>query len=635
MKAIHVNCSQQSVTIENPTVFAALRPDLAEQFLSACFGLPETYAAVLEPDHHRCRLEFATRADTHACLAAIAAAIDRQGKAFDLPVPLPRLVNVWGQPLRLQRWQQLVTFLDIQSIGPNKISIHHPEIIKAKASRSKPFIEMMSRLPGVKKASFSRLGQRLVIRHDRNLALEPLLRKIESLLTDPSVSNYPLVPYAKVPFAGANLNFVLCGAGQFMYPPLIPAASLVLVLTRLPLLGEVGREAMRGKLGAPFFQSVVLACSVATAAPFASALAEWLGCFWKRKWQREVTHEARKLTHDIYAARTDLITQNPPVASPDQNPVGESQSTVPSVMADGQQRWLEGNSGQEHLEQRVAGLATHLAKDGYLKQEARKSSDWTVLPNLAIAGLATSTGGLHMASAVLHQDWITGPGIISPTQFFVDMRSALKTGALITSTSALDRLAACRVILIDASAVTPIEDDAEASQPSGIQATAADIDELKKLGYSVVWIEDGNPATDSSAAAYAADLLAPTMTAEQKARFIQMLTAMKLPTAYIGSRPLLPAANALTICDYQPDAASDADIELVSHRLSALVATSGIARSHQKEARSNGKASALANIACILGAFTGSLNGTTSTLLAHLGVMTVSGRQAYRLRTGS
>jgi hypothetical protein len=109
-------------------------------------------------------------------------------------------------------------------------------------------------------------------------------------------------------------------------------------------------------------------------------------------------------------------------------------------------------STQHRLQQivnTIAALPETLHEDPLLIREARRVADKPVYPNLAIAGVAVATGGLHMASAVLHQDWSQSPMIAAPTEFFRDVRSALRRGALVSSPQALKTLGQSTCLVID------------------------------------------------------------------------------------------------------------------------------------------------------------------------------------------
>jgi len=259
----------------------------------------------------------------------------------------------------------------------------------------------------------------------------------------------------------------------------------VLLLSRIPQFTKAGRELSRGKIGAPFYGSVVVACSVATMAPFASALAEWLTCLWERRVGRLISRESQgliaalppvsvlpapgetrqpvtlrpgdRVPFDGVLAQGDLLVRDGLFSDPLSSPLVRKQAGDPVLsgyeVVGGQGLLNPSEDGHEDRLRSVvrvlSELPVRLTEDDALKGEARRVGDLSVYPNLALAGVAYTMGGLHMAGALMHQDWMASPMIAAPTEFFRDLRTGLDHGALVRSPGALKGLAETDVLLIE------------------------------------------------------------------------------------------------------------------------------------------------------------------------------------------
>lgn len=372
----------------------------------------------------------------------------------------------------LRRVGKVVTQLAIDVSRPKQTRVllpkGAPEVVSA--------VEGLDGLIGVRRRPLSRV---LIIDHAVTLDRDGLIETLERAISPSGSQARPLL--APVPFLAANTNLALCTTGQFFFPPAIPWVSTVLVLTRIPHLRHAARELRSGKVGAPFFGGVVLACSVAALSPFASALAEWLGCVWERRWRRGVERESVLLSQELKRVQgrlpegTRFVLRTGAIAPVDgvlesglllvqdslQDPLQTPRRRlIPGMRIESGDRVIGGeaqiliqNHGQtsrlERVIETIEAVPSTLPKDPVLTAESRRAADRAVFPNLVLAGVAGSVGGLHMASAILHQDWTTGPLIVAPTEFFHDVRAGLRSGMLIQSPSALKALARTDVLLMD------------------------------------------------------------------------------------------------------------------------------------------------------------------------------------------
>lgn len=664
---------------------------------------------------------------------------------------IPRLEDSETQTLVL--WGDLITSLSLRDVGVGEVDVEIPP-----KGRRYDFERKISGLPGVISVSKKSFGQRLRVRFDPHIAPDIWIRALEVGIDSHSFGHLPTAP--KVPFLTAHTNLALCTTGQFFFPPAIPWVSGFLVITRIPHLRHAARELRKGTVGAPFFGSVVLTCSVAAMAPFASALAEWLGCLWEREWRRRVAHEAQQLVLEMEPLKFADPLPSSPVSlglgdvTPFDGRLREGEllvldglgdpMTTPILKCrcgdhlDAGYRILGGSgvfeptssppsSRVKRVIDHVSELSFSLPLDPVLHKEARKIADRAVYPNLALAALAYFSGGLHMASAVLHQDWSTSPFICAPTEFFQDVRAGLRAGVLIHSPGSLMKLAEVQVLLIDladpelretrpricdivavgkealrihgwaemlsywvgdaraaafrdlARISDPVRGEARflqydggtlALEIEGLRVELCDLtpgdplssirltieneipeilhfessdqlrhqptfERLRGLGIATVLVGEGDRETAMELGRkLGADSVHPGVKEEALEALVESIEAAGYRIAYLAhhgfSLPqgthdrLVIAASSettrspLAMTRLGPSLATLPDIVLAARTLPARVGLSTLR-------------AVPTNLLCILGAFSGFVNGTTATLLAHAGVMGVSRAQAKKL----
>jgi len=84
-----------------------------------------------------------------------------------------------------------------------------------------------------------------------------------------------------------------------------------------------------------------------------------------------------------------------------------------------------------------------------LRRQAEAMADRAVKPNLAIAAVGWTVGGLFTVGAVLHQDHASGPNLTLPLETLRDMGQALRGGVVVRRGGALPRLAESRFVVLD------------------------------------------------------------------------------------------------------------------------------------------------------------------------------------------
>lgn len=471
-----IRITGRDIEISHP---GPLGPGDMDRLLRRAFAHADTDSVRLEPAIRRFRIRLGGgNGDTRASLGRLAELMAQKS------VPEESLPEISGaKPVTFQRWRGIVTSLSLQDQALGQVRV---VIARKSAARMHPeFLQSLRGLPGVHQVRTRRYPRRVVIGYDPKVDPTAWIRALERALY-PSASAIAAPEAPKVPTLMANTNLVLCTTGQFFYPPVIPLVSGVLLLSRVPQFAKAARELGRGKIGAPFYGSVVVACSVAAMAPFASALAEWLTCIWERRVGRLITRESKSLLaslptpsslpapgerrlsvsltsgdmvpFDGVLSKGELLVRDGLFQSADSAPLirkYKGDALVSGYRIVGGEGTLKpSEDGHEDRLRSVirvlSELPVSLIEDEALKGEARRMGDLSVFPNLALAGVAYSMGGLHMAGALMHQDWMASPMIAAPTEFMRDLRTGLEHGALIRTPDALQGLAQTDILMVDA-----------------------------------------------------------------------------------------------------------------------------------------------------------------------------------------
>jgi hypothetical protein len=767
-----VHLTTKGLSIHHPMLFSQGGQKLLREFTHRAFTHYGTHRVTISPQLGRAEITFNGDKDVAAHAPPLIDLFSDINDSAPSGHDLPRWP--WGRPVQLTRWRGVVTTLPLKEHRSGWVSVN----LSGRARAAFPinhFPERLRGLPGVIQARASLVGAVIHVRIDE--AAHPLvwIRTLEDLVGAHGDSTCPMVPTPKSPFATAHLNLALCTAGQFMFPVILPVASGVLIITRYPHLKEAAREFRKGRIGAPAFGTVVLACSVAGAAPFASALAEWLGTFWQRSWRRDIVRQTRTLLEDLNrdpllegegdsVSSTskgqegtlrlepgDLLPVDARIVSGeilvqdalrDFGPFRTTRKSAGDLLESGHRLLAgeaivaplhaKGSSRLEYVTEVIRTLPERIAHDPRLRIEARRLADKSVAPNLAIAGAALATGGLHMASAVLHQDWINAPFIAAPTEFFDDLRSALREGALIKTPAALLALAECQLLILDSrlpflsqgglevvSVDTHLMNPKEvltlaaaaaeflgdhradalrtAAHEAEVEVTPASLIDFNeeviatRIGQQTVTLRNveglhqtlspdlevvvdsqraffvrfgatkgsaahpilehlaaqglrpvlhgsNDPETLALGEMLGVEVIAPSLEGETLGHFIRKLDQEGYRCAFLTipetEKPLTALAHVVLTAGGPKGDHEDSQILLLDDSLEALPHLLELGRSHAGKVFKATSKTIPANLLCIAGAFTGTLNGTTSTMLAHSGVMAVTASQKRLLARG-
>lgn len=479
--------------IEDDSVFGPGRARIARRFARQVLALPEVESLDLAPSQGRALIRHRTaKGDLSAFRQRLAAAVGPDNEGLD-----DRDLPHWpvDSSLTLHRHEGLISLFRIEAVDDGWLELRHPRL-KGNSRLLRNIETGLGALDAVRRVSGNAASGSIRIRYDAKSA-EPLIlaRLAEGLLTGQVASRVP--EPATVDFRVANAGVGLGAVGELMLPLATPVAAGLLVASNLKVLQDAGKQIGRGKLGVPVFHTALLACSIATGQVLAYALTEWSLRYWQRNWRKNLAWETHALLEDTLPlpAQTVLLDTDgsesliavADLRAGDRVKVPASEAIpVDGVIVAGQalvqETSLRGSRGlvrkipgdevfagtvvingsleietvRTGPDTRAAGLtrsvletATLIPSDRAMRREAEDLAERTVLPTLATAGVGWAAGDLITVGAILHQDWVSGPGMALPMQALRDMRLALHSGALLKSASALARLKDSDFLVID------------------------------------------------------------------------------------------------------------------------------------------------------------------------------------------
>jgi hypothetical protein len=482
------------VRIEDESVFGPGCERISRRFARHVLALPEVESVHLEPSQGWAIIRHRTAkgGDLGAFRQRLAAAVGANNEGLE-----DRDLPHWpaDSALTLHRHEGLISLFRIVSVDEGWLELQHPRL-KGDSVCIRSIETGLGALDAVTRISGNTASGTIRIRYDGE-SLKPLTltRIAECLLTGGMASRVP--EPAAVDFRVANASVGLGAVGELILPLATPVAAGLLVASNLKVLQDAGKQISRGKLGVPVFHTALLACSIATGQVLAYALTEWSLRYWQRNWRKNLAKETHALLEDNLPLPAQTVLLGPdgsqslvavadlragdrvkvpaPEAIPVDGVVLAGHALVQETSLRGSRGRVRKIPGDEVLagavvvngsleieavrtgpDTRAASLtrsvletAALIPSDSAMRHDAENLADRTVLPTLATAGVGWAAGDLITMGAILHQDWISGPGMALPMQALRDMRLALHSGALLKSASALSRLKECDFLVID------------------------------------------------------------------------------------------------------------------------------------------------------------------------------------------
>ena len=164
------------------------------------------------------------------------------------------------------------------------------------------------------------------------------------------------------------------------------------------------------------------------------------------------------------------------------------------------------------------------------------------------------------------------------------------------------------------------------------------LEHLAAQGLRPVLHGSNDPETLALGEMLGVEVIAPSLEGETLGHFIRKLDQEGYRCAFLtipeAEKPLTALAHVVLTAGGPKGDHEDSQILLLDESLDALPHLLELGRSHAGKVFKATSKTIPANLLCIAGAFTGTLNGTTSTMLAHSGVMAVTASQKRLLARG-
>jgi cation transport ATPase len=484
------------LVVRDPGIFDDENDANARRFLECAFSLPQVRRAVVrrelglidlileplaDPSHVWRRLGALLR---QSITAKIAGAV----RADRIPLHAPAA----GLPVRVNRAGLGLTTFQVRAVSSGWIRIGHP-LLRRRDVRGRLHTLLRSTY-GVQEVRVAGLWASVLVVYDRRLIdADQLLRLLDDswsfLLQGP-----PVAPPTKKLFIASAL-VALAFTGQFLRPALRPWATAAVALYSLPNAIRAIRDLRHGQIGVPAMASVSLGFLLWTGMPFASSVMATFA----QLWPALANGLAARIEHRLFAEHHRRLAWARLAIAKDSEARIELADLRPgttvwarkgdTIPVDG--NVLEGLAAiDEHILTGARGavdrtvgdkvFAGALIRDGAIAIRAERVGKATsgaalsrALPYGAVSGLPSTADAEHVANrnakpalvlaglfllatrtprlsqVAIRPDYATAPRLSSHLSALRAVAESLEAGALIRSPSALDRLLAADVCIID------------------------------------------------------------------------------------------------------------------------------------------------------------------------------------------
>jgi cation transport ATPase len=482
--------------VRDPGIFGSDNDANARRFLERAFSLPEVRRAVVRRELGQIDLVLEPLTDPSYVWRRLGALLRRPltakiagaVRADRIPLHAPAT----GLPVRVNRAGNGLTTFRVRAVSSGWLRIGHP-LLRRRDVRGRLYTLLRSTY-GVEEVRVAGLWASVLIVYDSRLIdADQLLRLLDDswgfLLQGPPVAP----PTKKLFIAGALV--ALAFTGQFLRPALRPWATAAVALYSLPNAIRAIRDLRHGQIGVPAMASVSLGFLLWTGMPFASSVMATFA----QLWPALANGLAARIEHRLFAehhrrlawARLAIATDSEArIELTDLRPGttiwARKGDTIP---VDG--NVLEGLAAiDEHILTGARGavdrtvgdkvFAGALIRDGAIAIRAERVGKATsgaalsrALPYGAVSGLPSTADAEHVANrnakpalvlaglfllatrtprlsqVAIRPDYATAPMLSSHLSALRAVAESLEAGALIRSPSALDRLLAADVCIID------------------------------------------------------------------------------------------------------------------------------------------------------------------------------------------
>jgi cation transport ATPase len=481
-----------TLTVTDDHVFGPGSEVLARGFARRVLSFHEVHSLALDPARVRATLNYRLAATGHpgnflTRLADAVAAPAADANEIDVPH--------WpdGQPVTLYRHSNVVSIFAELNIALGYLTARHL------AMERNPVIahrveNVLRAVPGVIRATVT--GE-LRVRFDPNaVAALQLIRIAEAEILGRETLH--LVPSPEpVNFGLENVMVGVAAVGEFALPLVAPVASGLLVLASLGTFGAAASQLRERKIGLPLLYTCAVGTRLSSGQFLAASLISWFFRYWEYRYRQDVEVESRGLTDETatlskhaHVLTVDGLVRLVPTAElaaghqvrvltgehiPVDGRVCKGAALVDEGFLGGQSRpvrrvtgdpVLAGSrllAGTLEIETLRTGNGTRAARIAQtliettvplphpeaLNQDAEDFASRTVTPTLLTAGAGLAIGDLTTAGAILSPDYATGVGLAMPLETLRDVRSAVRSGAILRVGNALGRLATTTWIVLD------------------------------------------------------------------------------------------------------------------------------------------------------------------------------------------
>jgi cation transport ATPase len=496
LKKPEVRLVGDRLVVRDPGIFNDANDANARRFLERAFSLPEVRRAVVRRELGLIDLILEPLADPSNVWKRLGALL-RQPltakiagtvRADRLPLHAPAA----GVPVRISRAGQGLTTFRVRAVSPEWLRIAHP-LLRRRDVRGRLYTLLRSTY-GVEEVRVAGVWASVLVVYDRRLIdADQLLRLLDDSWTF-LLQGPPVAPPTKKLFIAGGL-VALAFTGQFLRPALLPWATAAVALYSLPNAIRAIGDLRRGQIGVHAMASVSLGFLLWTGMPFATSVMATFVQLWPA-----LTHRlAARIEYRLFAehhrrlawarlsvpggaeVRVELADLRPGTTV-----WARKGDTIP---ADG--IVLEGLAAiDEHILTGARGavdrtvgdrvFAGTLVRDGAVAIRAERVGDATsaaalsralpsgtvsglpsiadvedvanrnAKPALVLAGLmllATRTPRLSQVS--IRPDYASAPRLSAHLSALRSVVESLEGGALIRNPSALDRLLAADVCVLD------------------------------------------------------------------------------------------------------------------------------------------------------------------------------------------
>ena len=478
--------------VTDDRVFGPGGEALARRFARRALSFSEAHSLALDPARARATLNYqlAATGDSGSFLTRLADAVAAPAADAN-EIELPRWPD--GHPVTLYRHSDVVSIFEELNIAKGHLTARYPAMERNHAI-ARTVENALQTVPGVIQAT---VAGELRVRFDPNaVAALQLIRIAEAEILGRLTLH--LVPSPKpVNFGLENVMVGVAVVGEFALPLVAPVASGLLVLASLGTFGAAASQLRERKIGLPLLYTCAVGTRLSSGQFLAASLISWFFRYWEYRYRQDVEVESRGLIDETatLSKQTRVLTadglvrlvptaelgaehqvrvlagEHVPVdgrvcrgaALVDEGFLGGQSGPVRRVTGDpvlAGSRLLAGTLDIETLrtgnDTRAARIAQTLIETTVplphseaLNQDAEDFASRTVAPTLLTAGAGLAIGDLTTAGAILSPDYATGVGLAMPLETLRDVRSAMRSGAILRTGDALRRLAATTWIVLD------------------------------------------------------------------------------------------------------------------------------------------------------------------------------------------